>query len=1095
MKFIADFHIHSHYSRATSKDCCPEMLDYCARQKGINIQGTGDFTHPAWRKELTEKLVTGGDGLYKIKNEFKDKSIFPEHDVRFIISGEISCIYKKNNKTRKVHNLILLPDLHAADCLSKRLEAVGNLHSDGRPILGLDSKDLLGMTLDACPQAIFIPAHIWTPHFSVLGSNSGFDAIEDCFEDLTGSIYALETGLSSDPPMNWRLSAIDKFALVSNSDAHSPSNLAREANVFDTELSYGSIYSSLKTNDRKTFPGTIEFFPEEGKYHFDGHRECGIQWEPARTIGASGKCPVCGGKLTIGVLHRVEELADRKEGFVLPSARSFERIVPLAQVIGSSIGSPSNSTRVQIVLKRMVEALGPELSILRETSIADIKAATGALLAEGIQRVREGRLNISPGFDGEYGKVEIFSEHERSDFYGQSNLFLDDLPKKKKRIATNSGRPIKKKEKNQKGSGNSQEIAFPYGLNKEQWNAVSANDRHVMVIAGPGAGKTRTLASRIAYLVNERGVEPQAIVAVTFTNRAAMEMSQRVAALLSDSQPSTKPTIGTFHGICLGLVKRADESRSTTIIDRSGSKALMDEALSIQGINCQASEAMKRISFAKANGWEGIRNLDQGTKAVYEEYQRRLERFNSMDFDDILLSATDILRQDDSLPCGVHSQWKHFLVDEYQDINETQYQLLLLLAKEQGSVFIIGDPHQAIYGFRGASPRYFETIKSVFPDFKCISLCRNYRSTSTIAGASYSVISCGKSNFLQPAIVETKHEHDDPIRLIEAKDEFTEALFIAKEINRCVGGIDMVDAQIFAPGKSKLKCFNRSFSDIAIIYRTHRQSKIIEQCLLKEDIQFRVVGRDEILDDEFARSAVSFFGFLLNPKSVCLLIECLKQFDKKSAYPIAEQYAMKGSYRFSDLDDIVQKENKKLIDFINLINRFLPRIEKENPSILIRDWLTEQGRDEKEQCFKLIYFAENYTDMQSFLWTLTMGREADIMRFGTQGKPRDAVTLMTLHAAKGLEFPVVFLCGVNEGLIPLINSKEDPVDLDEERRLFYVGLTRAKEELICTMARKKMINGSIQLAEPSSFIKDIGKQFLTREKFHPELEAKQMSFL
>ena len=294
--------------------------------------GTGDFTHPEWRKELKEKLELKENGLYCLREQFREENGINEKKVQFIISGEISSIYKKNGKTRKVHNVIVLPDLDAAERLSKKLEAIGNVHSDGRPILGLDSKILLEIALETCPAALFIPAHIWTPHFSVLGANSGFDHIEECFEDLTKHIFALETGLSSDPPMNWRLSALDRFALVSNSDGHSPGNLAREANIFDTAISYESIYTALKNNDRKAFEGTIEFFPEEGKYHFDGHRNCKVQWEPSKTRAASGLCPVCGKKLTVGVLHRVEELADAGK---LPSAarpRTYERTPARANI-------------------------------------------------------------------------------------------------------------------------------------------------------------------------------------------------------------------------------------------------------------------------------------------------------------------------------------------------------------------------------------------------------------------------------------------------------------------------------------------------------------------------------------------------------------------------------------------------------------------------------------------------------------------------------------------------------------------------------------------------------------------------------------------
>ncbi|MEA5004129.1 MAG: endonuclease Q family protein, partial [Christensenella sp.] len=285
--FIADLHIHSKYSRATSKECVPEYLDLWARRKGIDLLGTGDFTHPAWREELKEKFIPAEEGLYRLKHDYRiAETVGGDASPRFVVSGEISSIYKKNGRVRKVHNVILLPSVEKAEALSKHLELIGNLHSDGRPILGLDSHNLLEITLDICPEAIFIPAHIWTPHFSLFGAYSGFDTIEECFEDLTPYIHALETGLSSDPPMNWRLSALDRFTMVSNSDAHSPANLAREANIFNTELSYPSVARALANRDTDEFYGTLEFFPEEGKYHNDGHRNCKVCFTPEETIAA-----------------------------------------------------------------------------------------------------------------------------------------------------------------------------------------------------------------------------------------------------------------------------------------------------------------------------------------------------------------------------------------------------------------------------------------------------------------------------------------------------------------------------------------------------------------------------------------------------------------------------------------------------------------------------------------------------------------------------------------------------------------------------------------------------------------------------------------
>lgn len=411
MKMIADLHIHSRFSMATSKEGTPENLDFWARKKGISLIGTGDFTHPVWREELKERLVSEGNGLYRLRDEYvkEESRKFPGEGTRFVVSGEISSIYKKNGKTRKVHNVILLPSLEAADAMAQRLEKIGNIHSDGRPILGLDSHDLLEMMLDVCPEGILIPAHIWTPHFSVLGAKSGFDSVEECFEELAPYIHALETGLSSDPAMNWRISKLDRYQLVSNSDAHSPSKLGREANLLDIDCSYEGLYRAIQTGEG--LEGTVEFFPEEGKYHFDGHRKCGVSLSPVEAERLGGICPVCGKKLTMGVDHRVEQLADRAEGFVKKDGKKYESLVPLPEVISACMGYSTASKKVQGCFEQMIQTLGTEFDILRNVPSEDIKSCAGERIAEGIENVRIGNVKRIPGYDGEYGKIELFDEN------------------------------------------------------------------------------------------------------------------------------------------------------------------------------------------------------------------------------------------------------------------------------------------------------------------------------------------------------------------------------------------------------------------------------------------------------------------------------------------------------------------------------------------------------------------------------------------------------------------------------------------------------------------------------------------------------------
>ena len=407
MRFIADLHIHSKYSLATSRDMSPETIWKWAQLKGITVIGTGDLTHPEWLRELKEKLEPAGNGLLRLKKKIETGDV-PDackKDVFFMLTGEISCIFRRKGKTRKTHCLVFVRDFTAARKIRSALSRVGNLNSDGRPILGLDAKELLKIVMDTVPDAFFVPAHAWTPHFSVFGAESGFDSLEECFEEQTPFIRAIETGLSSDPPMNWRLSALDGLTLISNSDAHSPEKTGREANIFDTAISYDSILHALGTG--KGFTGTIEFFPEEGKYHFDGHRACGISLSPKETLRHNYLCPVCGKKVTIGVLHRVEKLADREEGFSPPDAPLYYSIVPLPQILSHTLGVGAGSKAVRKAYFSLLSMLGNEFGILMELPPGEIGDAGRPELAEAISLMRSGKVNITPGFDGEYGKVNI----------------------------------------------------------------------------------------------------------------------------------------------------------------------------------------------------------------------------------------------------------------------------------------------------------------------------------------------------------------------------------------------------------------------------------------------------------------------------------------------------------------------------------------------------------------------------------------------------------------------------------------------------------------------------------------------------------------
>lgn len=419
--FVADFHIHSKYSRATSKDMELESLDKWAKIKGIKVLGTGDFTHPIWFKSIKENLEPAEPGLYKMKGEDLKTA------TRFILTSEISCIYTKDppagksgNRVRKIHIIIFSPSIEVCEKINAKLGWIGNIKSDGRPILGLDAKELAKIVLDVSSDCFIVPAHAWTPWFSIFGSKSGFDTIEECFEDYSKYIYAIETGLSSDPKMNWRLSMLDKVALISNSDSHSPQKIGREANVFETELSFKAITEAIKNKNPKEFLYTVEFFPEEGKYHLDGHRICGVKTSPSESKKYGNICPVCGKPLTIGVLNRVEELADRPERFTPPSAVPFKNLIPLSEIIVDVMNYASANRRTDEQYFNLIKKFGSEFFVLLSAKADDLKEAALPEIAEGILRVREGKVSLDPGYDGVYGKIKIFGKESAS---AQSTLF------------------------------------------------------------------------------------------------------------------------------------------------------------------------------------------------------------------------------------------------------------------------------------------------------------------------------------------------------------------------------------------------------------------------------------------------------------------------------------------------------------------------------------------------------------------------------------------------------------------------------------------------------------------------------------------------
>ena len=556
--------------------------------------------------------------------------------------------------------------------------------------------------LELVPHGMFVPAHIWTPHFAMFGAFSGFDSVEECFGDLKDHIHAVETGLSSDPPMNWRVSDLDGLQLISNSDAHSPAKLGREANLMKIEMSYAGLEKAIQTGDG--LAGTIEFFPEEGKYHYDGHRKCHMCLSPAQTKAYGGICPVCGKKITIGVEHRVEALADRPAGYVPENAKPFESLVPLPELIGAATGRSAASAGVQREYEKLIGSLAPEFEILRKVPIEDIRAKAGYFIAEGIQRLREGKVERHPGFDGEYGTIQLFKPYELEDTEGQLNFFENlgmtaetlkiaetseaagtlEIQKETAGLKQSEENGTRQPEAAKTVSGAERENAeiqntqmqkashpMELQLNEKQKEAVEALDPAVAVIAGPGTGKTGTLVSRIRYLIERRKVKPSEITAVTFTNKAALEIKERLKIQLGQSRSLRQLQAGTFHSICLEFLQ--NQGRTFTLADQMQTAELAKKVMKTYGMKGSVSQFLNQISLRKtAEDTNGQTSLPE---SAFADYEAMMKEKNALDFDDLLLETLEILREKADTK-EAFPAFHYLLIDEFQGINSEQYQLL-----------------------------------------------------------------------------------------------------------------------------------------------------------------------------------------------------------------------------------------------------------------------------------------------------------------------------------------------------------------------------------------------------------------------------------
>jgi ATP-dependent DNA helicase UvrD/PcrA len=1124
MKFIADLHVHSKFSRATAKNLDLENLYIAAQLKGITVVGTGDFTYPEWFAEISEKLESAEEGLFKLKDEIakvcdEEVPASCRNPVRFILSTEISNIYKKNDKTRKNHNLVIVPDLVVAEKFNTKLDRIGNIKSDGRPILGLDARNLLEILLETSDQAFLIPAHIWTPWFSVLGSKSGFNSIEECFEDLTCHIFAAETGLSSDPPMNWRVSDLDDFTLVSNSDAHSPLNLGREANFLNTRLSYQGIKSAIKSGDPDTFLGTFEFYPQEGKYHLDGHRKCNIRLNPRETMDYDGKCPVCGKTLTLGVLNRVEELADRSGGIRPPIHHSFYSIIPLAEIFSDILQVGAKSKKVGKTYQKALNQLGSEFNILHTLEPEKIESAGIPLLAEAIRRMRQKKVNIIPGYDGEYGRIKIFNFDEREQLLGQKILFSvpqRNVPTEEAAMQSNaplqrtlvveSEKPSPKKQLNLFNTHESIDIFSQ--LNDEQRRAVEYPGGPLLIVAGPGTGKTRTLTHRIAFLMMKKKVAGNRILAVTFTNKAAQEMRVRLKDLMGNTQ--SLPLVATFHSFCYRILNEQNDNPKDIIDDHQRSILVAEALKHIKTKGCQVSLKPKQVLEHIIAAKQQILDPDEIGKMnisgfnntifsdIYKTYQNMLSIQNLYDYEDLIFYVVRQLETDENFCKKYQKKFQHIFVDEYQDLNQAQYRIIRALAPANDSVkdlCVIGDPDQAIYGFRGSDVKYFNRFIRDYPDTGVINLTRNYRSTKTILNASFQVI---KKQRQQSSDVRTFSQIDGAITIsiIESSTDKTEAQTIAGIIEQQIGGTGYHSIDI-GNAIDANHAFSRSYSDFAVLYRTNEQHRVFEQVFERFGIPFQIASRENALNQKGLPEIISLLkviesrgGFLdyeiINPLVMSAIgkkpMDIFKDWCYQNRFTIplgllkAARFPIPGlkSSRQQMLNDFSRHLSKYKDNMFGLsVAEKLLYLEKNTKlyGVLNNDVKI------KEAFIHLVEVAENFgTDLIGFLSAIALHTDTD-----TYTQQAEKVSLLTMHAAKGLEFPVVFITGCEENLIPFNRPNSEQADIEEERRLFYVAMTRAKDRLYLTRAKKRRRYGKLEDRALSSFVADIEKRLIQDE--------------
>ncbi len=1136
-QFRADLHIHSRHSRATSKALTPRHLAAWARVKGLDVLGTGDFTHPGWLAELQEHLAEDGRGLLTLKNPngleteipWLSGYAMPGH-AKFILSAEISSIYKRGGKVRKVHNLVYLPSFEAVAKLNAKLARVGNLASDGRPILGLDSRHLLEMVLETDPLAFLVPAHIWTPWFSLFGSKSGFDSIEECFGALSSEIFALETGLSSDPEMNWLISALDRFRLISNSDAHSGDKLGRECNLFSGSLSYEGIYRALRGEGLgNDFLGTVEFFPEEGKYHLDGHRDCGVVMDPHETRARGGICPVCKKPLTVGVLSRVLELSDREHPLRPQGQPGFVSLIPLCEVLGEIHDQGPATKKVKNHLARLLNRFGPEMHILAELPLEDL-AKDSPLLAEAVSRMRLGRVFRQAGFDGEFGRIRVFGPEEMkkllrggalttvgaaigstpgagsgqsSGSSGDGSPGDNDAPPgdppgpgpgpdsgsghgSGNSVGPNSGYGSGHDSGSGIGSGTGRGPAHGIGattspepavdtgptLNDRQNLAARTTHLHTLVQAGPGTGKTHTLVARIRHLL-ATGVDPASILVVTFTRRAAQELQDRLegAAVRADTLHALaheywtdaygeKPVI-LSEDAARRLFAQVNPDLSGPKLKQAWQRLMLDRERMIRkplpvwppAAPQPGIQTGLQADSPAAPLLAGSAPLHPGSPTPHSENANRqlqdTSAGSSPDHSGLyarqkaswnLVDYTDLLEfWLEKIETGIYSNgFKHILVDEVQDLSPLQLAIIRALASGwDTSLFAIGDPLQSIYGFRGAVTNVRRELSSFWHDLETVSLTENYRSTQQ-------VLALARGLFPQSPELSAVRRGQGEITEFTAPSAMREVSWIAGKIRALIGSTSSTlhtEGAGLAPG------------DIAILVRFKGLMDPIQKALTRFGVPCSVPEAEAFWADPRVKAILNAAGRFLGMAD------------------------MEGALTLACPDRVLAKGPKEIAFYLRDVPPF--------------DHLFWQSPEFAQLCGA--YAA--HSGWAGLLSYVNAQSELELV-----GRRAEKVRIMTLHAAKGLEFEAVFLPALEDGILPfagtgLLTGKpstaEAAPDEREEERLFYVGLTRAKSRVYLSHAEKRDLYGRLLMLKPSRLLKKLDLVAASRSHLAPHTVRKE----